>query len=178
MKNDDDGAGYVSDEIKRKHEHSSARWGSLDAKIGIILGFTIIVIFQVILSSGITAFVGVHTGSTTHTALDYLAFDLFLSGFICFITATFVGLKAFWVQKFRETDPIGWGWIKEYVDQDIDGYIFNARVTKELCKGLAENERRVQEKAAWLRTMLIIFFCGVMFFVARFAVALISVRFT
>jgi hypothetical protein len=178
MKNDNDGADYVSDEIKRKHEHTSARWDSLDAKIGIILGFTIIVIFQVILSSDINEFVGVQAGSTAHTALAYLAFDLFLSGFVCFITATFVGLKAFWVQKFRETDPVGWGWIKEYVDQDIDGHTFNGKVTKELCKGLVENERRVQEKAAWLRTMLMIFFCGVMFFVARFAVELISVRFT
>ncbi|MGZ4847246.1 MAG: hypothetical protein ACXV2E_05975 [Halobacteriota archaeon] len=175
---DNDGEDHVCEEITRKHEHNFERWNAIDAKIGIILGFTVVVIFQVILGGDINGFIRIHPASVIHQTLDYLAFDLFLSGIVCLVTASIIGLNAFRVRGYRETDVIEWKWLDKYKNNDIDGYTFRRWVIQEQARCSSSNEGIIRLKAEGLRTMSIVLFCGIGFFLARFTIELMSIRVT
>lgn len=174
MTSDDEGFHYVSEEVMRTHEHVSKQWDALDAKIGIILGFTILILFQVILSSDLTSFIGLPQASGAHAALNVLAVVLFLLGVFFLIAASVVGLNAIWIKKLYETNFFPW-W-DEYMAGTMEGDEFHGKVVWHLYSWLPHNLRQVERKSDGLRIMLLLFFLGVVFYVGRFIVMLISYR--
>jgi hypothetical protein len=174
MTSDDEGFSFVSDEVMRKHEHISQRWDALDAKIGIILGFAILVLFQVVLISDLNGFIGLPPVSGAHAALNYVAVALFLLGLFFLIAATIAGLNAIWIRSFYETTITPW-WDK-YMAGEMEGDEFHGNVIWHLYSWLPYNERQVKSKASGLRIMLSCFLLGVICYVGRLIVILISYR--
>jgi len=174
MTSDDEGFSFVSDEVMRKHEQISQHWDTLDAKIGIILGFAILVLFQVVLTSDLNGFIGLPPASGAQAALNSVAVGLFLLGLFFLVAATAAGLNAIWIRNLYETTITPW-WDK-YMAGEITGDEFHGKVVWHLYSWLPHNERQAQSKECGLRIMLSCFLLGVVCYLGRFIVILISYR--
>jgi hypothetical protein len=161
----------VYEEIKRKHERLDTRWNSLDAKIGVILGFTVVVLFQVILSSDISGFAVTSTASTNFV-LTCVGRLLFVDAVISLVAASIVGFYAFRLVQAPET-PLE-KWIKEIDDNPMKVTAFPAKVAWNLYNWYPLNKALLARKTMRFQAMFYLFLVGVAFFLARFVVIFIS----
>jgi hypothetical protein len=174
MTSDDEGFSYVSDEVIRRQKLVFEQWDALDAKIGIILGFAILVVFQVVLSSDLNGFIGLPPASGAHAALNLVAVGLFLIGLFFLVAAAVVGIRAIWVMNFYETPFTSW-WDK-FMAGEMEGDEFHGKVIWHLYARLPHNKHQVESKLCGLRIMLSCLLLGVSCYIARFIVILISYR--
>jgi len=161
----------VYEEIKRKHERLDTRWNSLDAKIGVILGFTVVVLFQVILSSDISGFAVTSTASKS-VVLTYVGRLLFVDVVISLLAASILGFYAFRLVQAPET-PLE-KWIKELDDNQMEVKAFPAKVAWHLYYWYPLNKALLVRKTMRFQAMFYLFLVGVAFFFARFVVIFIS----
>jgi hypothetical protein len=154
----------VISELRRKHELILSTWNALDAKIGILLGVTAIVLLEIIGSFRAARSLNINTGNLFLNIVLALLFLLMIGLFIYVI---FIGLKAISVKKFKDIKTI----------QEVDNFIKNSDITNELfIQRLSSllydyieiNEKHRNKKARAVSLMIVIVSFGIALAVIRF----------
>lgn len=121
----------VYDELQRKQTLLFSAWAAVDQKIGLILGFAVVVLFGLVLSSDVVNLTVASTSGMPPLNLTYLIFWQFFSyyacmshinlhtipvafisslillyAFISFLVVAFLGASALHIKVFDDTDTI------------------------------------------------------------------------
>jgi hypothetical protein len=147
-------------------------WNALDAKIGIILGFTIVVLFGLVFNVEVINSMAVSTllvwpFSPSISAVNSVAFWMFWAAFVSFLIVAAVGITAIFVKTFDDIETIDEA--DEYLnDSSITPELFAQRLGSLLYDYIIENEKRVKQKGLAVRRMVKWFVVGTVLFLIRF----------
>lgn len=182
------------EELKRKHHLLLTVWNSIDVKIGVLLGFTAVILFGIILNNeGVDS-----TALNTHFVwpftsyiyiVNFVAFWIFWAAFLFFILVTIVGMSALHIKTFDDIDTIDE--IKRFLgDDSITSVKFKQKIGRLLydnIKGFKEsveeeiivhigNEKIVRKKAEDVRLMIYLFVSATILFLIWFFAEIFKVR--
>lgn len=170
----------VTNEIKRQHQRIWNTADSIDVKNGVILGFIILILVQIILTSEIAANLSANIAllwpfvASAQYLLNVITLVAFICGFVCLVYAAYVGAvniapRTYYDVEIEER-------FKDYLEHKIDGATFDRSVSRTLLNNLAENKENSQKKVEGARKTLQLFMLGIALFIVRFLVIIISIR--
>lgn len=189
----------LSDELQRKHQLVLTVWNALDAKIGILLGFTVVVLFGLILnvepinsmavSTHLTFSISTSTASSVAfwlisfvicpfvlvlavgiAIINAPALWLFWFAFGSFVFVFAVGIAALFVKTFNDIETIDEA--DDFLEHSsITPELFTQRLSSLLYDYIIENEKHVKTKGFAVRLMTIGFVIGTALFLIRFGMA-------
>jgi hypothetical protein len=171
----------VTNEIKRRHQVIFSTADMLDIKLGVILGFIVLVIVQIILSGEIITVLRQNiaffesnpvAGSFgLQDLINLLSLAMFLGGLACIIFAAYVGERAFATAYYYDLK------IDEYVDMyragELEANNFDKLVALTLLDADRENKEKIDKKAVEFGRTLKFFSWGIVLLVAHFAIVVI-----
>lgn len=168
----------VTHEIKRKHQEILSRNDSLDVKSGVILGFIILVLVQIILSGEATTDFSKNIAlllpfvSSAEYWVNFAAFVTLLGGLAALIAATFIGATTIRLRTYYDVD-IG-DRFAEYRAGEIDSSRFDKSVSMTLLNCFEKNKQNYNKKVDGAKRTLLLFILGITLLIARFVVIVIS----
>lgn len=137
----------ISDEIKRQYELGMKIDDSHDTKIGIILGFTIMVLAQIILNKDFIEFI----------LLNKYSSIMFFIGISIMCFSAYSGIRAYFLRKYAVGAEIS-DLIKQYRNGEVRDY--KKVITREIYDSHTHNSKNSQNKAQYIKNMFISFFIG------------------
>jgi hypothetical protein len=168
----------VANEIKRKHQVQLSIDDSLDVKSGVILGFIVLILVQVILSGEITAALSRNISlllpyaSTTQYGINLTAFLTFSGAFLCLILAAITGMRAISIRPYKDADIDVL--FDEYRRAGIDDATFDTSIVLRLQLARKENKASSDKKAARTKNALLLLAFGVALLIVHFLMIVIS----
>jgi hypothetical protein len=181
----------ITNEIKREHHQRLSRDDSLDLKCGVILGFVILVLVQIILSSEVTAslakdlaILAPFTSATTVSSRGSLFWGSFLSmatfvvGFALLLCAAIFGFHAISLRLYPDVkikppnDPEK-DLFDQYRSYQISASTVDSRVANTFLTVMPKIEESSNKKAVGIEWMLKLFVLGIFFMVAHFFATII-----
>ena len=181
----------VSNEIKREHQQRLSWDDSLDLKCGVLLGFVILILVQVILSGELTTSLagniatlspftnaGVGVRLTGQVWISLISLVTFLLGFLCVFCAAIVGFRAFLLRRYADVTIS----VPENPHRDLVALYRSGKITSEeldtsvsdkLLEATSANVKNALEKVARIKTMLKFLIVGVILFAAHFFATLL-----
>ena len=120
---------------------------SNDTKIGIMLGFILVVLAQITISKGFIDLV----------FSEFLSQITFCLGFLILLYGGYCGLSAYDVKKYS-LGPDLTGLIEQFKEGKVRDY--SKAISKETYNALTRNARTTQKKVGYMKTMFEAFFIG------------------
>lgn len=142
----------ISNEIKRQFELQMKIDDSHDTKIGIMLGFIIIVLAQIVLNNPFL----------NSILLDKYSLIFFSLGIICIIYAGYSGIRAYFIRKYNIGPKIS-ELVKQYKNGENRDY--NKVISRKIYDAFVDNSTTTQNKSKYIKKMFISFFVGFVFIV-------------
>jgi hypothetical protein len=171
----------VTNEIKRQHQLVWATADSLDVKNGVILGFIILILVQIILSGQITNDFSKSIVLLTPFVpsaqywLNLASFTALFGALISLIAAAYIGANTIKIRQYHEAEIEGR--FAEYRAGNIDAATFDKSVSKRLLDDLPLDKQNSKKKVAGAKITLLLFILGITLLIAHFAVIVISTSF-
>jgi hypothetical protein len=177
----DEDSERVTNEIKRQHQLTWTTADSLDVKNGVILGFIILVLIQIILSGQVTTDFSKNVAlllplaSSAEYKLNFAAFAALFGGLACLIAAAYIGAGTIKIRTYHEVE------IEDrftaYRAGEIDAATFDKSVSKTLLDDLKKDEQNSKKKVVGAKRTLLLFMLGITLLIVRFAVIVIFTSF-
>jgi hypothetical protein len=165
----------LSSELQRKHQLLLTVWNALDTKIGVLLGFTVVVLFGLVLNTEVINSMAISTqlvwpfNPSTFVEANSVAFWMFWFAFAAFVFVFVIGITAISVKTFEDIETI----------DEADEFLENSSMTPELFSQklgslfydyIIENEKHVKKKGFYVRIMTVGFVIGTALFLIRFGI--------
>lgn len=179
----------VTSEIKREH-HQRLSWDdSLDLKCGVILGFVMLILVQIILSGELTAslasnitilasFISANAVSNvgSHFWLSLISLMTFLIAFVCLLYAAIAGFRVISLRAYADVkiDDSERDCFDKYRTGKLSAADVDSKLTDKLLVAMSANEKNAEKKARGIENMLKSFSWGVAFLVGHFLATLLS----
>jgi hypothetical protein len=178
---DSDDSERVTAEIKRQHQRVWSTADSLDVKNGVIIGFIIVILIQVILSGEIVAALSRNIALlappsiTAQYLANLAALFTFLGGFIALVIAAMFGINAISTRVYEDVDIDDK--FRKYRAGEIDAATFDKSISITLLNNLKENEEKTEAKATGFAKTLTWFLYGLILLIVHFVVMILSTSF-
>jgi len=153
--------GIISDEIKRQYESQMKVDDSHDTKIGISLGFIILVLAQITLSNEFTDLILSRQSSMI----------IFSIGILTLLYSGYSGIRAYFIRKYHLGPRIS-----DLIDQYKNGEErdYDKVVSRGIYDAFIENSIISQNKAKYIKKMFISFFVGFIFIIISKIITLVN----
>jgi hypothetical protein len=151
----------ISDEIKRQYELQMKVDDSHDTKIGIALGFILVVLAQITLSNQFTDLILNNKASMVVFSLGI--FGLLYSGY--------AGIRAYFIRKYHLGPRVS-DLIEQYRNGEKRDY--DKVIARNIHDAFIENSIISQNKAKYIKKMFILFFVSFIFIIISKIITLVS----
>jgi len=137
----------IIDEIKRQYDLQMRIDNSHDTKIGIMLGFILIVLAQITLSE---AFLN-------EVTKNQISLIIFTVGLLSILYATYYGIRAYFIEKYN-IGPKIFDLVEQYRKGEKRDY--NKVISRKIYDAFVENTSISQNKTNRIKKMFVSFFIG------------------
>ena len=137
----------IIDEIKRQYDLQMKMDDSHDTKIGIMLGFILIVLAQITLSETFL----------NEIIKNQISLIIFTVGLLSILCATYFGIRAYFIRKYN-VGPKIFDLVEQYRKGEKRDY--NKVISRKIYDAFVENTSISQNKANRIKKMFVSFFVG------------------
>lgn len=159
----DDKQRLVNAEIRRQYANQLNTDSLIDAKIGIVLGFAIVVLVQIITNTGVVTSV-IQDAKSFANLLSAASLLFFIAGVSLVFASATLGVYALHVRTYRDVE------LKEYIRQLEAGVDkdYDTEIAEDLFRCYEQGYEISQTKSRYLELMIWVFFVGIVFLLLRF----------
>jgi len=160
----DDKQHLVNAEIRRQYANQLNTDSLIDAKIGIVLGFAIVVLVQIITNTGAVTSV-IQDAKSFSNLLSAASLLFFVAGVLAVFVSSALGVFALQVRTYKDVE------LKEYMRQLEAGVNkdYDTEIAEDLFRSYEHGYEISQKKSRYLEWMIRIFFVGIVFLLLRFS---------
>lgn len=153
----------VIEEIRRQHDLTWILNSARDDKIGIILGFVFVILLQIVLASDTIDSV------KNNNAMEL---GLFIVGLVSILSAAVLGMVAYRTRDYKDAEIEKAFKLSKL--GDLDGKEFEKDLAEVLWNSFQFNRKQSDNKVRYIKWTLRALFVGVITFVARFALLVLT----
>ncbi len=151
----------ISDEIKRQYDLQIKIDDSHDTKIGIMLGFILVVLAQITLSKEFTDII----------VKNNVSLLVFIIGIFGVLYSGYAGIRAYFIRKYNLGPKIS-ELIEQYKNGEKRDY--EKVISRKIYDAFVENSIITQNKAKYIKKMFVSFFIGFMIIILSKLITMVN----